>query len=156
MHTGNAEAALSSLARTVRPEGLLLAHVYGKGRPTYEVLDAAIRSVSTRLSIKNQIRFSRLTAGIAHWLSRGGRVRNGVRRRAFSFVNILPTEHHMFDWWSAPIATHHTLDEVIGWFDSRGFEVVRTRPPRGDEEAERKRRYGHGAVTVLGRRTSSA
>ena len=150
-HTGNAEAAFDSLAHTLRLNGLIVAHVYGQGRQTYEALDALIRAVTTRLPIRMQMSFARTTAAIARWLRRGGKRHTRFYRRVYNHINLLPTEHHMYDWWSAPIATHHTQDEVQGWFAKNQLELVRTNPALGDAKAERMRRRGHGAITVLGR-----
>ena len=30
----------------------------------------------------------------------------------------------MFDWYSAPIATHHTYKELKEWFKDNNFEVL--------------------------------
>lgn len=150
MHTGNAAKAFDSLVRTLRTDGLLVAHVYGRGRRTYEVADSLLRSLTTRLSIKQQQRVARNLAAIARWLRSGGQ-RRRFYNRLYEHITLLPTEHHMYDWWSAPVATHHTLEEVVEWFSSNGLEIVRTRPPMGDPVAEEARHRGHGAITVLGR-----
>jgi|Deesub1362A_J573_1020465.scaffolds.fasta_scaffold02337_4 SAM-dependent methyltransferase/uncharacterized protein YbaR (Trm112 family) len=151
-HTGNAEQALKSLARTVKPGGLLVAHVYGRGRLSYELLDSLVRGITTRLPIVWQLRFAQGTAAIARWLRSGGKWRVRFYQRLFSFMNLLPTQIHMFDWWSAPIATHHEFDEVIGWFDKLGFEVVRTNPPLTEDYSDQPRRRMHRPITVLGQR----
>jgi len=151
-HTGNAGAAFDSMVRTLRSGGLVVAHVYGRGRRTYEAFDALIRAVTTCLPIKMQMGFARLMATTACWLRGGSERRTRFYWRLFSHLNLLPTEHHMFDWWSAPIATHHTQDEVIGWFEKNKLEIMRANPRLSDEVAERARRRGHGAITVLGRR----
>jgi SAM-dependent methyltransferase/uncharacterized protein YbaR (Trm112 family) len=150
-HTGNAGVAFDALIRTLRPGGQVVAHVYGRGRRTYEILDSLIRTLTTRLPIKMQIGFARLAAATARWL-RGGKWHMRFYRRLFSHINLLPTEHHMYDWWSAPVATHHTQDEVLGWFSRNELEIVRTNPSLNDVAAEEARRLAHGAVTVLGRR----
>ena len=155
MHTGNAGAAFDSIARTLRPNGLLVAHVYGRGLLVYEMLDALIRAVTTRLPIEKQIKFAHVTAAIARWL-RGGKWRRQFYRGLFYLVNLLPTETHMFDWWAAPIATHHTQQEVLSWFAKNQLEIVRTNPPLDDPTAERARRRGHAAITVMGRRAVSS
>jgi hypothetical protein len=62
----------------------------------------------------------------------------------------------MFDWWAAPIATHHRRKEVLSWFTRNQLEVVRTNPPLDDRAAERKRRRGHAAITVLGMRADES
>ena len=152
MHTGNASAAFSSLVRTLRQNGLIVAHVYGKGKQSYELLDKVIRSITIRLPISGQLYFARLTAKLARWLRSAGSRRSALYKRLFSHINLLPTEHHMFDWWSAPVATHHTQDEVHKWFVENKLEIIRTNPPRGDIPAERARRYNHSAITVLGQK----
>ena len=47
------------------------------------------------------------------------------------FVRIDRRPHQIFDWYAAPIATHHTYPEVLGWYREMGAEVVATRdrPP---------------------------
>jgi SAM-dependent methyltransferase len=152
MHTGNASAAFDSLVRTLRVNGLVVAHVYGKGELTYEIVDSLLRLVTTRLPIAYQVRVARGTAAIARWL-RGGRQRLRFYNWLFKYFNLLPTEHHMYDWWSAPIAKHHTLEEVLGWFSKNKLEIVCTNPPLADPVAQQARRRGHGAITVLGRRS---
>jgi SAM-dependent methyltransferase/uncharacterized protein YbaR (Trm112 family) len=151
-HTGNAKAAFDSLVQTLRPGGLIVAHVYGKGKRSYEAIDAFIRSVTIRLPIRAQMKFARLTAAMARWLRAGGKWRTQSYRRLFSRVNLLPTDIHMYDWWSAPVATHHTQDEVIGWFKKNKLEIVSGNPPVNDHVTERNRRCGHGPITILGRR----
>ncbi|GAB4339708.1 MAG: hypothetical protein Kow0099_15030 [Candidatus Abyssubacteria bacterium] len=148
MHTGNGGAAFDSLVRTLKPGGLIMARVYGMGCYSYEFIDRTLRSLTTRMPISAQIHFARATASMARWL-RSRRQR--LYAKLFRHINLLPTDHHMFDWWSAPIATHHTLEEVESWFARNGIEVVRSFPAHGDAAAERYRRNIHGAITVLGR-----
>jgi SAM-dependent methyltransferase/uncharacterized protein YbaR (Trm112 family) len=149
-HTGNAKTAFDSLVRVLRRQGLIVAHVYGQGRLTYEIIDALIRRITTRLPIKLQMKFARLTASLTRWLKSAER-RKRFYNRLYSHVNLLPTEHHMYDWWSAPIATHHTENEVREWFANNELEILRTNPPLNDAAALRSRRIWHGAITVLGR-----
>ncbi len=149
-HTGNAQAAFDATVRTLRPGGLVAVRIYGQGRRTYETLDSLIRAVTTRLPINMQISFARITAAIARWL-RSGNWRKRFYRRLFSHINLLPTEHEMHDWWSAPIATHHTLDEVEDWFTKNQLEIVRSKPDNA--AAERTRQYRHAAISVLGQRS---
>jgi SAM-dependent methyltransferase/uncharacterized protein YbaR (Trm112 family) len=150
MHTGNAERAFASISAELKPGGLITAHVYGRGRRSYEVLDAMIRGITTRLPKSAQMWFAGQCAALARWLRRDRR--RGWYHRLYSHINLLPTDHHMFDWWSAPIATHHTLPEVMEWFSEQGIEVIETRPSVGSEKDESARRRQHGAVTVKGRK----
>ncbi len=153
MHTGNAKLATQAIASKAKPNGLVLAHVYGEGLPSYELLDKVIRSVTTNLSIGGQLRFARAMARLCRFLKRN-RWRRSLYQRLFRHIMLLPTEHHMYDWWSAPIATHHTLPEVVGWFQEVGCDPVRSNPALGDHDAERERRRAHAAVTVLARRNA--
>ena len=149
-HTGNAKAAFDSLVRVLHPGGLIVAHVYGRGRLTYEAIDALIRTITTRFSIHMQMKFARITAAITRWM-KARKQGEKLYRRVFSHINLLPTEHHMYDWWAAPIATHHTEDEVCEWFARNGLHILRSNPPADDIHAQRARRRWHGAITVLGR-----
>ena len=42
------------------------------------------------------------------------------------FIRIDPHPHCIFDWYSAPIATHHTYPEVSQWLENFGLEIVAT------------------------------
>lgn len=152
MHTGDAQAAFASIVRTLAPGGLVVAHVYGVGRPSYELLDRSIRAVTTRLPRLAQMGFSKILATVSRELRQGGPRAERLYRRLYSHLNLLPTDIHMFDWWAAPIATHHTPRELQRWFDGHGLEILRTNPPRGDASAEARRQRIHAAVTFLGRR----
>ena len=67
--------------------------------------------------------------------------------RWYSVVRNWPTVHHNLDWWGAPVATHHTVPEVLRWARAAGLGVVKTDPAHGRE------RYGvwerPEALTVL-------
>jgi len=152
MHTGNARKAFASLAGTLAVGGLIVGHVYGVGRSSYEYIDSLIRNRTTRMGIEKQIEFSRFMANIACFLRTGGRLRTRFYWKVYSHINLLPTEHHMFDWWSAPIATHHTQAEVKNWFDENNIEIIRTNPPFDRGKNEKRRRLLHGPVTALGRK----
>lgn len=151
MHTGNAGAAFDSLARTLKPGGLMAVMVYGKGLPLYEFNDAVIRAVVTRLPKPAQMRFAKLIAECAVWMKSGGRIRTKLYNFIFRYIQLLPTVHHMFDWWSAPIATHHTHDDLRQWFERNNLEVVRFKPPL-DELSEGWRRTRHTSIGYLGRK----
>ena len=150
-HTGDAAAAFDSLARCLRKRGLIVAHVYGRGMLTYEIIDALVRAVTTRLSIRMQLKLSRFTAAVARWLRSGARWRVRLYQHLFRHINLLPTEHHMFDWWSAPVATHHTLDELLDLFAKNHLTILRSNPSWNDVAAKQARYRVHGSITVLGK-----
>ena len=55
--------------------------------------------------------------------------RMGLFNAANLFIRVQPTLHHMYDWYSAPIATHHTYGEVKNWFSRNHFEILQTCEP---------------------------
>ena len=121
MHTGNALDALSSLSGCLTQGGNLTAHVYGKGNFIYELIDRVIRRWTTQMSIENLQTLSQILFRVARALDL---VR--IRSLVNCFVRLDEHPHMIFDWCAAPVATHHTYLEVMGWFDGLGFDVART------------------------------
>ena len=121
MHTGNAKRATAALAKLVRPGGSLTVHLYGKGNVIYETVDWSLRRWTTRMPIER-------LQGVTRRLFR---VRQALERLrldtvANRFIRIGPHPHIIFDWYAAPIATHHTYPEVLAWFAEMRVPVVRT------------------------------
>jgi SAM-dependent methyltransferase/uncharacterized protein YbaR (Trm112 family) len=121
MHTGNAKRATASLSGLVRPGGSLTVHLYGKGNFIYEAVDWTLRKWTTRLSVERLQSVTRAFFRTRQALDR-------LRLADFTnrFVRIGDHPHIIFDWYAAPIATHHTYPEVLGWFREMGLPVVRT------------------------------
>ncbi|HET7471166.1 MAG TPA: methyltransferase domain-containing protein [Gemmatimonadales bacterium] len=148
MHTGNAKLATAALARLVRPGGTVTVHLYGKGNVIYEAVDWSLRQWTTRMSIE---RLQAVTRGFF-------RVRQALERArldalANRFIRIGPHPHIIFDWYAAPIATHHTYPEVLAWFDEMRVPVVRTNAGPPGSLARRLLRpllTAPGVVTVKG------
>jgi SAM-dependent methyltransferase len=119
MHTGDAARATASLARKLRPGGSLTAHLYGRGNLVYETVDRLLRAHTTRLSIPELERFTRGAWSLRRLLDRLHLARLAVR-----FVRLDPHPHCIFDWYAAPVASHHTYEEVRRWFAELGLAVV--------------------------------
>lgn len=151
MHTGNAEKAFASIANCVKLDGLLAIRVYGQGRWTYELLDKLIRGILTKLPVSAQMIFSKGMARLARLLRKNYR----LYRKIYFHINLLPTDHHMFDWWSAPIATHHTVAEVNRWYQDSHFDLQQVKPALDDKNAQITRRKKHDPITALGQRRAS-
>ena len=122
MHTGNAHKATASLARTLMREGKLTVHLYGKGNILYEWVDAFLRKRTTCMTIPELQRFT----------ERAFRLQQRLERLSFAgvvnrFVRLDEHPHCIFDWYAAPIATHHTYGEVEAWFPSLGLQVTGTK-----------------------------
>lgn len=121
MLTGNARKATSSLAGKLKPGGSLTVHVYGKGNPIYEFVDFTIRNKTTRMSISDLQEFTRRAYALRRMFERI-RLANMVSL----FVRLDSHPHCIFDWYAAPIATHHTYDEVKKWITDLGLRIVET------------------------------
>ena len=121
MHTGNAEAAFKEIARTIKPDGVFVAHVYNKLNSFWEINDYLLRSITTRLSIDNNLKLAKLLARISGSIEKRS---ISAWRRINYFMRLQSTVHHMYDWYAAPIATHHPLEELKSWFDQTGLEVL--------------------------------
>ncbi len=124
MHTGDAARAVRRIRPLLVRGGSLSVHLYGKGNPIYEFVDRELRARTTRRSISQQRRFTDRAFRLERGLSRVG-----LDRIANRFVRLDPHPHCIFDWYSAPIATHHTYAEVRGWFSDLGLSVVATNEP---------------------------
>lgn len=152
-HTGDGPRAFRSLARKARPGGELAVCVYGTGGAIYEILDRGIRAVTTQVSIAWELRLAAGAAALARWLRRGGRLRRQAYAVLYQHFNLLPTEHHMFDWYSAPVAHHYDMSEVLEWFEAAGFEVLRTSPEMKEGYDDRRRRRVHASIAAIGRKS---
>ncbi|MCK4818888.1 hypothetical protein KA005_24150, partial [bacterium] len=84
------------------------------------------RKITTNMSIEANLKF-------ANFMSKLGRLLSKTRllNAANLFIRVQPTLHHMYDWYSAPIATHHTYDEVKKWLIKNNFEILKTNEPKG-------------------------
>ncbi|MFH1550680.1 MAG: class I SAM-dependent methyltransferase [Planctomycetota bacterium] len=121
MHTGNAKSAFHSISKHIRTGGVFVAHLYHKGNFIFEIVDSSIRFITTRMSVKKNMKFAGWMAGIGKRLKE-----RGALEKCYPYIRVLPTVIHMYDWYSAPVATHHTYKEVRRWYEDAGFEIVRT------------------------------
>ena len=120
MHTGDAHRAFIEVARVIKNGGVLVAHLYGKLNPIWEFNDRSIRAMTTRFSIDKNMILARILSAISRLVNRipkGFRVANYL-------IRLQPSLHHMFDWYSAPVASHHTYRELAKWFEIEQFEVL--------------------------------
>jgi SAM-dependent methyltransferase len=125
MHTGDARRATQCLAGKLQPGGSLTVHLYGTGNLIYEGVDAWLRRRTTRLTIPELQAFTKRAFQLRRGLERV-RLAGIVER----FVRLDPHPHCIFDWYAAPIATHHTYSQVRQWYRDLGLRVVATNETR--------------------------
>ena len=155
MHTGDARGATASLATKVKPGGMMSVRLYGKGNPIYEWVDEWLRKRTTKMTIPQLEEFTRKVYAFRRFLDRVGGAALFTR-----FMRLDPHPHCVFDWYAAPIATHHTHSEVEVWLRESRFEVVRSDRHRYNFRSP-ARAWLHAkvgspeAVTVLAARETS-
>ena len=150
MHTGDARRAFQSIVRTVKAGGCVAVRLYGKENPVFEFNDRFLRALTIRIPAPVLEEWSELGARIS-WLLR----RIGLYRLIRPFVFIHRDPVIVYDWYSAPIATHHTDREVAGWFNDLGLQEHRFE----GEEAKGgliRRFFRPPAVTARARRPALA
>lgn len=146
MHTGDAEKATTVLSRKVKAGGSITVHLYGKGNLLYEIVDASLRRWTTRMAIGDLQRLTRGLYQATRFLQRARLL--GIVGR---FVRLEPHPHCIFDWYAAPIATHHTYPEVRRWFARLGLPVIATNEDRSGWRSWLKKAVhpGVGRPTVV-------
>lgn len=112
MHTGNAKRAFLSLIPLLTKHGKITIHLYHKGNIIYETVDATIRAITTRLPLPLMYHLSKLGAHIASLIPH-----TFLHKVINAFVRFEAHPHYIFDWYTAPIATHHTYTEVYKWLE---------------------------------------
>ena len=121
MHTGDAKKATTSLVQKLKNSGSITVHVYGKGNFIYEFFDRKIRERTTKLTIPQLQSFTKRLYKLRRILE---------KLYLAEFVNLFIKvdfhPHCIFDWYAAPIATHHTYKEVEGWFNELNLHVLAT------------------------------
>ena len=119
MHTGAPQQALRALLNLAKKGGSVGISVYQKQNPLHEFNDKWIRAFTTR--------FPR------HFLKEACHVMAQFARSAWkirmlglinAFFRLEPYELCVYDWYSAPVATHHTLNEVRNWFQNAGIHEL--------------------------------
>jgi SAM-dependent methyltransferase len=150
MHTGNAREAFLSLARLLKPDGQITAHVYHKGNVLYELNDYWIRLITVKIRPEALYRMS-------WWAARLGTAlkQTGLLKFLVYGVRFEPHAALIYDWYSAPIATHHTYPEVRRWFAEANLEVLKTNEKEYSFPRSLHKRFVNPplAMTVKGRRS---
>ncbi len=130
MHTGDAEKAFYSLCKKLKRNGIISIHVYKKGNFIYEFFDRILRKKTLKMELEKLLSLSSKLAKFGAFLSKTRKLTFGFPL-LFSlfncFIRLEGKTHNVFDWYSAPIATHHTYPEVYKWFENAGIKVTKDR-----------------------------
>ena len=120
MHTGDARRAFLSLVSHLKDDGSITVHLYHRGNPVYEFNDWWLRAITTRLPISTMYKASNALVWFATHVPK-----KFVDYGLNAFLRVERHPHYVFDWYTAPIATHHTYAEVYGWLKESGLFLVK-------------------------------
>jgi SAM-dependent methyltransferase/uncharacterized protein YbaR (Trm112 family) len=153
MHTGDARAAFHSLAELVKPGGTIRVHVYSRGNRAYEAADRFLRAHTVEMDFTRLEHLAERAETIARGVYASRRFTGGrpyLYQLMNCFIRLESDRHSIFDWYAAPVATHHTYPEVTAWFREAGFEVV-AHQDRAKGRLRRLLASPAAGVTVKGR-----
>ncbi|WP_262692943.1 class I SAM-dependent methyltransferase [Kordiimonas aestuarii] len=118
-HTGGPQQLLHEMARVTKPDGAVSVNCYGTGTVIYETLDLMLRAVTTRLPRTQQQTLAAAFSRFGRWIWPGRET--GFRKFIFQNMNIMPTDHHMFDWYGPRIADHYSPQQLLRFFERAGL-----------------------------------
>lgn len=126
-HSPDARRAFAQVARRVKPGGRLAVWLYRRNTPPQEVLNTALRTISTRLP-----------ARVLEPLCVGASVLGSVPVVNKTLNKVVNFSNHpdwtlrvcdTFDWYAPKYQSHHTVEELKRWFIEEGFEDLRELAP---------------------------
>ena len=128
-HSPDPRRAFAQVAARVKPGGRLAVWLYRRNTPPQEVLNTALRAVTTRLPPRV---LEPICAGLG--VLGGVPVLNQTLNKLANFSNHPDWTLRVcdsFDWYAPRYQSHHTSDELERWFTEEGFEDLAVlRPAR--------------------------
>ncbi|WP_165222023.1 methyltransferase domain-containing protein [Aquisphaera insulae] len=128
-HTPDPRRAFAQVARKVKRGGRLAVWLYRRNTPPQEWINSGLRAVSTRMS-------ARLLEPICAATGVLGSI-PVVNRTLNKLVNFSAHPDWTlrvcdnFDWYAPRYQSHHTLHELLSWFDEEGFgDLVELTPAK--------------------------
>ncbi len=145
MHTGDAQKAFTSLAGHVKPGGHVGIGVYQKQNPLHEFNDRWLRAFSIHFS-------PAFLKDLAHVLAKVANAAWKIRMLGLinAFFRLEPYELCIYDWYKAPVATHHTYAEVESWFRAIHMADIRDDRKRDQRDFFRKWLWPRCGLTMRG------
>jgi SAM-dependent methyltransferase len=126
-HSPDPRRAFARVAARVKPGGRLAVWLYRRNTLPQEVLNTALRAVTTRLP--TQV-LEPLCAGLG--VLGGIPVVNQTLNKVANFSNHPDWTLRVcdsFDWYAPKYQSHHTTAELKRWFTEEGFENLTVLPP---------------------------
>lgn len=156
-HTPDPEKALKALVKKLKPDGLIGIYIYNKKPLIREIVDKEIREITTKMSYKECMDFSKKMTRLGKALNEIGThitIKDnihllGIKKGKYSVHNFIydyflkcwynpkqDTEYADLvnqDWYHPHYASHHTKEEVIDWFINADIKDLKCIQPKGWE-----------------------
>ena len=126
-HSPDPRRAFGQIARCVKPGGRLAVWLYRRNTPPQEWLNSALRHATTRMPPRV---LEAASAGLG--VLGGLPVVNKSLNKVFNFSGHPDRTLRVcdnFDWYAPRYQSHHTVDELRGWFRDEGFDDLRELRP---------------------------
>ena len=157
-HSPDPRRAFGQIARCVKPGGRLAVWLYRRNTPPQEWLNSSLRAATTRMPPRV---LELASAGLG--VLGGMPLVNKSLNKVFNFSGHPDRTLRVcdnFDWYAPRYQSHHTVDELRGWFEEEGFGgLEELRPARAgrfyDWAYEHNLLIGSG-VNVAGTRLPGA
>lgn len=155
-HDANTRAVFEAVAKMVRPGGHYAVWLYRRNQWWQEAINTSLRRLTTRMKPDRLESLCRLGAGLG-----AVPIINRSLNKVVNFSAHPDAQNRLcdtFDWYAPRYQHHHTVAEVIGWFEALGFDDIHVLPPEKTGRLyrwsyERNLLIGSG-VNVVGRRKS--
>src|SRR3954468_19857147 len=126
-HSPDPRRAFAQVAARVKPGGRLAVWLYRKNTWPQEAINRVLRAVTTRLPARV---LEPVCAGLG--VLGGVPLLNRTLNKVANFSNHPDWTLRVcdsFDWYAPRYQSHHTIEELKGWFAEEGFEDLIVLPP---------------------------
>jgi SAM-dependent methyltransferase len=128
-HGPDPRGAFAQIARRVRPGGRLAVWLYRRNTRVQEGVNSALRAVTTRVPSR-PLEWACAGLGVLGSVP----ILNRTLNKVANFSNHPDWTLRVcdnFDWYAPPYQSHHTIEELIGWFRAEGFtDIVELTPAK--------------------------
>ena len=126
-HDADTRSVFDAVARMVKPGGRYSVWLYRRNQWWQEIINTALRSVTTRLPPALLMPFCHLGA-----VCGSIPIVNRTLNKIVNFSAHPSYENRVcdtFDWWAPRYQFHHTVEELSQWFRDAGFDQLQELPP---------------------------
>lgn len=120
-HTPDAKGVVRNLCQLLKPGGYVNIWLYPKGNLFWEYSQSFLRMMTTRMPPSVLSSLVYLAVPILYFVPTW----SGTNPRKNSWKECAQV---IYDWYSPKYQSHHTTEEVVGWFHEFGFNEIDTPP----------------------------